>query len=213
MPDFEVVGRGKDTNRRRKRIYRAPSEEEARLEAARDGTIPDQITLIHAQYYIQNVAGVIFKNLDNTSRQTAIRELRPWDRLTLVHEPDNQHDDNAIRVETDSGSQIGYLPSWLASAVIDWARSDWGCLYSAFVIKVKQFQRSSPKEVEFLLVVSIERPDESKLDQTLQTVREKLSDHDGICTFRRGIQSRVVSDRSIARDRAISDRLYRHMQQ
>jgi hypothetical protein len=47
MPDFEVVGRGKDTNRRRKRIYQAPSEEEARLEAARDGTIPDQITLIH----------------------------------------------------------------------------------------------------------------------------------------------------------------------
>jgi hypothetical protein len=35
----------------------------------------------------------------------------------------------------------------------------------------------------------------------------------GIRTFRRGIQSRVVSDRGITKGRAISDRLYRHMQQ
>lgn len=35
----------------------------------------------------------------------------------------------------------------------------------------------------------------------------------GIDTLRRGMRSRVVSDPGIARDRALSDRLYRHLQQ
>jgi hypothetical protein len=36
-------------------------------------------------------------------------QLRVGDRLALIHEPANQHDRNAIRIEWQ-GRQIGYLP-------------------------------------------------------------------------------------------------------
>lgn len=36
-------------------------------------------------------------------------KIRPGDRLTLVREPDNRHDRNAVRVEWQ-GRQLGYVP-------------------------------------------------------------------------------------------------------
>lgn len=36
-------------------------------------------------------------------------QMQPGDALTLVREPDNRHDANAVRVEWQ-GHQIGYLP-------------------------------------------------------------------------------------------------------
>ena len=40
-------------------------------------------------------------------------------RVYVCHEPDNPHDDMALRVETSGGQTIGYVPrkSWLRSAV------------------------------------------------------------------------------------------------
>lgn len=37
------------------------------------------------------------------------REIRVGDRLTLVREPDNRHDANAIRIEWN-GHRLGYVP-------------------------------------------------------------------------------------------------------
>ena len=43
MPSFEIIGKGKDTGRNRKRIYTAASESEARELAEKDGTLVEQI--------------------------------------------------------------------------------------------------------------------------------------------------------------------------
>jgi hypothetical protein len=43
MPNFEVAGKGKDTGRKRQRIYTAESESEARSKAEADGTIVESI--------------------------------------------------------------------------------------------------------------------------------------------------------------------------
>lgn len=43
MPGYEVIGKGKDTGRRRRRIYRSSSESGARKLAEEDGTIVEKI--------------------------------------------------------------------------------------------------------------------------------------------------------------------------
>lgn len=48
-------------------------------------------------------------------------DLRPGDKVQLEREPDNQHDNNAIRIENKSFKQTGYVPrrisSWLAPLI------------------------------------------------------------------------------------------------
>lgn len=46
MPSYEIKGKGKDTGRKRKRIFTAPNEEEARQLAEADGTLVEEITEI-----------------------------------------------------------------------------------------------------------------------------------------------------------------------
>ena len=53
--------------------------------------------------FTTRVAGVSF-------RQQEISECIEGDDVELVREPDNRHDSNAIRVDSDYG-QIGYIPS------------------------------------------------------------------------------------------------------
>ena len=48
------------------------------------------------------------RNLDGRSRQTVIKACRAGDPVTLVREPDNPHDANAVRVDTRHGT-IGYV--------------------------------------------------------------------------------------------------------
>jgi hypothetical protein len=43
MPSFEIIGKGKDTGRTRKRIYSAASESKARELAEKDGTLVEQV--------------------------------------------------------------------------------------------------------------------------------------------------------------------------
>lgn len=50
-----------------------------------------------------------------SGRAAACKETQPGERLTLVREPDNKHDPNAIRVEHQK-SMLGYIPR-------EWARS------------------------------------------------------------------------------------------
>ncbi len=59
--------------------------------------------------FYTKVAGVTFDN-----RQEVAAGLSEGQRLNLVRESDNTHDPNAIRVETISGTQAGYLNAKLA---------------------------------------------------------------------------------------------------
>lgn len=61
-----------------------------------------------------SVAGVSFPNKDNSSRQEILATIRLGSILTLEREPNNQFDQNAIKVNSASGC-IGYLPKTLAS--------------------------------------------------------------------------------------------------
>ncbi len=56
------------------------------------------------------IVGVTHPNHDGTSRQEYLRGCSRGEMLRLVPEPDNSFDVNAVKVETESGYQVGYLP-------------------------------------------------------------------------------------------------------
>lgn len=57
------------------------------------------------------VRGESFANEDGKSRQEIIRTLRAGMPVTLVADPNNEHDRRAVKVLTAGGEQIGFLPS------------------------------------------------------------------------------------------------------
>jgi len=62
------------------------------------------------QDFITKVAGVTFEN-----RQQIIRYLRKGQNISLVRDPANPHDSNAISVRTEMGESIGFLNRELAA--------------------------------------------------------------------------------------------------
>lgn len=66
---------------------------------------------------ITSCKGEGFRNSDGSSRQDAIRSLRPGDRVILLREPANKRDPRAVALISDSGSQIGYLNRDIAKIV------------------------------------------------------------------------------------------------
>ena len=57
------------------------------------------------------VAGESYDNADGTSRQRIIRMCSAGEPMQLVPEPENPHDNRAVKVCRQSGEQVGYLPS------------------------------------------------------------------------------------------------------
>ena len=78
-----------------------------------------KIIKIPSAYVIDTkVVGVSHKNQDGTSRQKIITDdVNENDLLQLHPEPDNPFDKNAVRVETHSGKQIGYLNREVAKQI------------------------------------------------------------------------------------------------
>ena len=69
-------------------------------------------------YYLK-VAGVTFKNPDGSDRQLIIRNLNAGDRLYFIAEPDNPYDSKAVRIETEDGQQVGFVPQKYNSQIFD----------------------------------------------------------------------------------------------
>lgn len=61
--------------------------------------------------FITKVVGVTYKNEDGASRQMILRDCFEGDKLTLVRQPDNPKDSDAIAIFTKFGEQIGFIPS------------------------------------------------------------------------------------------------------
>jgi hypothetical protein len=61
--------------------------------------------------FLVGVTGESQVNNDGTSRQELIKRLRAGDQVKLIPDPTNPHDRWAVRVLTDDGQQIGWLPS------------------------------------------------------------------------------------------------------
>ncbi len=67
--------------------------------------------------WLVKVAGVIFEN-----RQEIISNLYPREAIRLVRDPNNSHDQYAVKIETLDGEQIGFVPraySAQVSALLD----------------------------------------------------------------------------------------------
>jgi hypothetical protein len=63
------------------------------------------------------VAGITHQNDDGSERQRIASQCRPGEPLVLIPDPDNPHDENAIRVCRAYGEQLGFLNSELAPKV------------------------------------------------------------------------------------------------
>lgn len=69
-----------------------------------------------------NVAGVSYSNPNGVSRQKIISGMSTNDLVSMVREPGNQFDKNAIAIFF-AGAQIGYLPKEISCRVTDFAFS------------------------------------------------------------------------------------------
>ncbi|HEY4310548.1 MAG TPA: HIRAN domain-containing protein [Pirellulales bacterium] len=134
MAWFEVTGKGKDSGRKRQRRYTADDEEDVRRVAIKDGTVPETISPIESTAFVSSVAGVSFKNSNNTRRQRIVRESHLGEAVLLEHEDGNRHDANAIRVLRANGEQLGYLPREDAAMVMSFRSPARGCDYSATIV-------------------------------------------------------------------------------
>ncbi len=59
--------------------------------------------------FYSKIRGVTHKNPDGTSRQQLLKRCKVGQPLKLVREHDNPFDENAVRVLTMKGKQLGYL--------------------------------------------------------------------------------------------------------
>ena len=67
--------------------------------------------------YKVHLAGESFANPDGSSRQKELAKLQPGDDLFLTREPNNPHDPNAIRVESERVVGIGYIEGGAAAVM------------------------------------------------------------------------------------------------
>ena len=87
------------------------------------------------RHFYTRVVGLPYPNADGTSRREAVTGLRRWERVRLVHRPDNPADANAVAVlRVSDERQLGYLPAAAAADVVVAARG--GTRYLALVAQV-----------------------------------------------------------------------------
>ena len=104
------------------------------------------------KHFFTHVAGVTHENADGSSRQDAIACLSPFDALTTEREPENEHDSYAVKVCTESGEQIGYLPREFAYHA--YRDEDDGWATNVFVVGMKRYDDGSGTGVEIVLFFS-----------------------------------------------------------
>lgn len=138
MPYFEVVGYGRDTNRKRTRKYFAHNQEGAIYKAGDDGTIVETITLIpdppkkapepkEQRSFFSKISGTGQQNPDGSYRQDIIpKYCTPGMPLVLRREPSNPYDPLAIglwiEVKTIFSKklvQIGYVGEHLTEELAE----------------------------------------------------------------------------------------------
>lgn len=181
MPRYVVTGRSAKTNKplkRDKELY-AKSEEEARELAMKGGMIAEAIELKPFLHCLSEVVGIGHKNSDNTSRQKAIERCRRGTPLVFVKESGNKHDANAVRIETQDGTQIGYLHAGhythagISAALIGfWLEHSDELYYSAVVHNIKPSYSGDLMIPEFALVIAQPRQSDEAFRKYLSETEE-----------------------------------------
>ena len=140
-----------------------------------DELFRDAVTSLNDDYYrdigtkeefYTKIAGVTFGN-----RQEVAAHLVEGQRLYLVREPDNPHDANAIRVETVSGIQAGYLNARLARHFAPLL--DCGERYDTYV---SQVTGGADRNYGVNIIIQKTREEtREQLTEKLASMREELS--------------------------------------
>lgn len=65
--------------------------------------------------FFTKIAGVSYRNSDGASRQAIIKRCQIGEELSLVREPNNSIDKNAIKAVRQNGEQLGYVPAHVAA--------------------------------------------------------------------------------------------------
>jgi hypothetical protein len=129
--DWEMFCRG----RRDEAFGGVADAEPVTLEPPEEPVQNEDRSVGEVRHFFAPVVGLPYPNPDGTSRREAVRGLRPWERVHLVHRPDNPVDGNAVAVlRASDGRQLGFLPATLAAEVVEAARG--GTRYLALVSEV-----------------------------------------------------------------------------
>jgi hypothetical protein len=100
-----------------------------------------------------HVVGESHRNPDGTSRQQLIRKkARRGLEITLVPEPENLHDDQAVKVCLPTGEQLGYLSSGDAADLTEQREAGWH--HAAIIHRVLGGSTDKPSRGVLLRLVS-----------------------------------------------------------
>jgi len=151
---------------KRKKKIEAGSEQEARAIAEDQGLIVIGVEAIDSWCELVEVAGVSFKNPDNTSRYKVIRACRVGDDVTLEHESGNRHDAHAIRVLDGRGRQMGFLERHVAARVMNWYEAGRSPHYSAVIEEIETWDGGGRPFLR--VVLAAPSADEQKIVERIQ---------------------------------------------
>ncbi|MBR2836716.1 MAG: single-stranded-DNA-specific exonuclease RecJ [Coriobacteriales bacterium] len=147
------------------------------------------LSLAHAQQFHTKIAGTTFDG-----RQNLLSTLHEGDMLSLIREPQNPHDSNAIKILNGQGTQIGYIKRLIAAAIAP--RMDCGAQYEAFIesitggtpqkptqgVNILVSLKENASSVDTLEVVQARQEERSRLaalttEQITQELKELLIGH------------------------------------
>ena len=123
---------------------------------------PEPKRKLNSKTFYTKIAGVTKKNSDGERRQSIIKELEAGERVTLIREPDNRYDPNAIRVDSGLG-QIGYIPAETALNNLA-SEMDRGCEVTAIISEITGGEPGKPTRgvnVEISVVRPVPREKEN----------------------------------------------------
>jgi hypothetical protein len=99
------------------KIYRGESYEETLGDWAFTKAFEDAFGDGLITGFYCKVADTTFANSDGSNRMQIVQQCQAGERLSLVPEPENPYDRNAIAVRRDNGQQLGYVPAHSASQI------------------------------------------------------------------------------------------------
>jgi hypothetical protein len=154
-----------------------------------------------------HVVGESHRNPDGTSRQQLIRtRARTGLAVQLVPEPENLHDEDAVKVLLPTGEQLGYLSSDDAAELAEQRRAGWH--HAALIHRVLGGTRDKPSRGVLLRLVSAPPgTTESEIRAALEDARTAPDpwDHDRGRAHRRDAtpQVAITLELSPCRDPAV----------
>jgi hypothetical protein len=88
----------------------------------------------HVRHFFTKIADAWHRNQDGSSRQRALRDVRPLEWLDLQHESENAADPYAIAVKRENGEQLGYLPLETARRLLE--QKQQGYRFGAYAVQI-----------------------------------------------------------------------------